>query len=421
MAALLATGAARATVYEVGPGKPYKALPQVTKLLKPGDKVIVEGGVTYAGGVTLGRNGEPGGGAISIVGERVDGKRPVLAGVTAKGEAVLRVLGSHYIIEGFDLTTGGDTRAARCFYSVGDDVTLRDSVVHDTPCTGIAGADASGSLTLDRVEVYHCGNGLYSHQIYVGSGLAQYPQALFRMQYCYVHGGTGGNNVKSRVTLNEIRCNWLEGAAFHELDLVGPDPKSQKVGGNVHCDADVAGNVIVVTPASEGTMVRLGSDGTGASRGRYRFAYNTVIVRSKQAAAFGLFWLKGEVDSVEAWNNVFWSETGPLNLMRLESQPAPALLGDGNWGPPGMTNIPSGWKMAEGMDPGFQNEFANDFRLAVVSPLIGKGVVPPQPGIVPRGIPPARQLAGGKEGVRPAAAARDIGAYPSGVAGAENP
>jgi len=347
-ALILACGGARgsgAAVYEVGPGKPYKNLQAVASLLKAGDRVTVDGGVTYQGGVTLGNSGGPGAGVISLEGKRVNGARPVLSGVPVQGATVLRVLGSHYVIEGFDLTAGGDTRVGRCFYNVGDDVTLRDSVVHDCNFTGIAGADAAGSFTLDRVEVFHCGAGLFAHQIYVGSGLARYPRALFRMQYCYVHDGFGGNNVKSRVTRNEIEYNWIEGAGYHELDLVGPDPKAQKTpAGGVHCDAEIVGNVLVATEASQGTMARLGSDGTASSRGRYRFVGNTVMVRSAAAAQFGLFWLKGEVDSLTVSGNVFWSAVGPLNLMRIETVPPPAMEGSGNWLPDGTINVPPEWK-----------------------------------------------------------------------------
>lgn len=333
----------RGAVFEVGPGKNYKTLQEVTKLLKPGDTVTVEGGVTYTGGVTLNVNGEAGKGVITVQGVREHGMRPVVSGVMTAGAAVFKVQGSHYVIEGLDLTGGKDRRIGRLFYNVGDDVTLRDSVVHDSTCTGIAGADASGSLTLDGVEVYHCGNGLYAHQIYVGSGLAQYPQALFRMTGCYVHDGAGGNNVKSRVTRNEIEYNWIGGAAFHDLDLVGPDPKAQKTpNGGIHCDADVIGNVLEVS-STGGTMARLGSDGTGVSRGRYLFENNTVLVRSPAAARFGLFWMKGEVDSVSAEENVFWSDTGAINMIRMEAKPAPVLTGKENWVPPGTVNLPAAW------------------------------------------------------------------------------
>ncbi len=388
-------------VYEVGAERRYKCLQDVTGLVKSGDVVRVDGGITYAGGVTLGENG--GNLIISIIGRRVNGLRPVLSGVTKEGSAVLRVLGNHYLIEGFDLTAGGDARAARCFYNVGDDVTLRDCAVHDCRSTGIAGSDVSGSLTLDRVEVYHCGNGLYAHQIYVGSSLAKYPRALFRMQYCYVHDGAGGNNVKSRVTRNEIEYSWIEGAAYHELDLVGPDPKAQKTPpGGVHCDGDIVGNVLVVTGSSRGTVARLGSDGTASSRGRYRFVNNTVIVRAKGAAGFGLFWLEGEVDSVGLWNNVFWSDVGPMAMVRQEAGTAPVMEGAGNWAPEGTARVPPGWKGVRGKDPGFLDADGADYRPAAGSPLIGGGCVPP---VLVTGVPR-------EGGVRGEERAKDIGAWP---------
>jgi hypothetical protein len=325
----------------------------------------------------------------------------------------MRVFGSRYVIEGFDITAGGDSHTMRCFYNVGNDVTLRDSVVHDCGCTGIAGSDVSGSLTLDRVEVYHCGTGLYAHQIYVGSSLSKYPTALFRMRYCYVHDGTGGNNVKSRVTRNVIEYNWIEGAAFHELDLVGPDPKAQKTpAGGVHCDADIIGNVFVKRANTAGTLARFGSDGTASSRGRYRFINNTVVVESGEAAGFGLFWLKGEVDSLAVWNNVFATEVGPLKLVRSDiTTVTPALSGNGNWIPANSANVPQAWGIITGADPGFLNVAGGDYRPAAGSPLIGAGSALPG-GIVVSGVPPARKAPVISGALRPAARAKDIGAFP---------
>jgi len=389
LALLISFAEARAAVYQVGPTRQYKTLQEVAGLLHPLDVVTVDGGVIYAGGITLRAEGAPGA-VITVTGLRVNGKRPMIAGVTAPGTAVLRVLGSHYVIQGFDITNGGDSRAARCFYNVGDDVTLRDCIVHDAPMTGIAGADASGSLTLDRVEVCRCGNGIYGHQIYVGSSLAKFPRALFLMQYCYVHDGVGGNNVKSRFTRNEIEFNWIEGASYHELDLDGPDPKSQPVPPGVHCDADIIGNVFVKTPSSIGTVARLGSDGTGASRGRVRFINNTVIIRAKSAAQSGLFWLKGEIDSVLLTNNVFWSKMSPMKLAVEEHGAAPVLTGSGNWWPQGATNIPTGWQGAAGADPGFVDAASEDFRPAPASPLIGAATAAPDSVTIARPSPGER-------------------------------
>jgi len=332
--------------------------------------------------------------------------------VISGGIGVMRVYGNHYVIEGFDITTGGDSRTTRCFYNAGNDVTLRDCVVHDSACTGIAGSDVAGSFTLERVEVYHCGTGLYAHQIYVGSSLAKYPRALFRMRYCYVHDGTGGNNVKSRVTRNEIEYNWIEGATFHELDMVGPDPKAQKTPvGGIHCDADIIGNVFVKRANTGGTVARFGSDGTASSRGRYRFINNTVVVESTEAAGFGLFWLKGEVDSLAVWNNVFATAAGPMKFVRVETTVAPVLSGNGNWVPTGSLNLPQVWGVITGADPGFVNEAGGDYAPAPGSPLIGAGSVLPA-GIVVSGVPTARKAPVTNGALRPAGRAKDIGAFP---------
>jgi hypothetical protein len=407
LALILACAEARAAAYEVGPGRQYQSLQEVTRLLRPGDVVTVDGGATYGGGVSLDANGAPGAGVIIIIGKRANGKRPILSG----GLVVLRVRGSHYIISGFDLTAGNDPVTTRCFYNVGDDVTLRDSVVHDCHFNGITGSDASGSLSLDGVEVYGCGQGLYAHQIYVGSNLAKYPRALFRMRHCYVHDGTGGNNVKSRATRNEIEYNWIEGAAFHELDLDGPDPKAQKMPPGAHCDADIAGNVFIKRPTSQGTVARFGSDSTASSQGRYRFVNNTVIVQAKLAAGFGLFWIKGQVDSVALWNNVFWTEAGPIKLVREEGVPPPAFSGDGNWVPTGTTNLPAGVKFIAGADPGFANTTQDDYRPIAGSPLTGTGSAG-LAGIKPHSIPPVPNAPPTAESIRPSSRQKDIGAFP---------
>lgn len=396
--------------FEVGPDRENKTLQEITGKLRPGDRVMVDGGATYPGGITLGGADPLNTAPIWIKGVPVAGKRPLLSGVSAPGQAVLRVTGSHYVIEGFDLTAGGDARAARCFYNVGDDVTLRKCVVHDCPFTGIAGSDTSGSLTLDHVEVYHCGSGLYAHQIYVGSSLARYPNALFRMTGCYVHDGAGGNNVKSRVTRNEIEYNWIEGAMYHELDLIGPDGKAQSMPAAAHCDAIVMGNVLLKTDDSKGTVARFGSDGNDSSRGAYEFVNNTVIVKSTGAAKMGLFWIKGQVGKIVFRNNVFWSEVGPMSLLPKDETNIPTV-GISNWVPDETMNIPATWFTLHGGNPGFIDPAAGNYWPAKGSPLIGSGKLAAD-ALVPAKVPPTPAGLMENDIGRPSARARDIGAFP---------
>src|SRR5688572_17476563 len=208
-----------ATTYQVGPGKPYANLQAVASLLNPGDVVQVYAGTTYSGGVKLTRSGSESN-KIKIVGVRVGGARPVLSGSTN----TIEFAGNHYVFEGFDVTGG----SSRCVYHHAHDITIRDSVIHDCPSHGILGADSgSGSLTLEYSEVYRSGSGDTRHPIYMATDQAAYPGAVFRMQYCYVHDGNGGNNVKSRAERNEIYFNWIESAYYHELELIGPDGQDE--------------------------------------------------------------------------------------------------------------------------------------------------------------------------------------------------
>jgi hypothetical protein len=238
------------------------------------------------------------------------------------------------------------------------------------------------------------------------------------MRYCYIHDGAGGNNVKSRTTRSEIEYNWIEGAAFHELDLIGPDPKAQKMPPGFHCDADVIGNVLVIRSDSQGTLVRLGSDGNDSSHGRYNFVNNTIIVQSKVAAGSGLVWLKGQIDAVRLWNNVFFSEVGPMKILRSESAPPPPVLaGGGNWLPTVAVSSPSAWKAIRGTDPGFMNADAADYRPAPASPLIGAGILLPA-ALRPHGIPAMDAPSAEAGSPRPPARQKDIGAYPFAPRGA---
>ncbi len=104
-----------------------------------------------------------------------------------------------------------------------DDVTLRDFAVHDRTNHGLLGHDEEAcSLTLEYSEFYKNGEGDRHHQIYMATGEEMYPGSVFRMQYCFVYDGNGGNNVKSRAERNEIYYNWIEGAYYHNLELIGP-------------------------------------------------------------------------------------------------------------------------------------------------------------------------------------------------------
>jgi hypothetical protein len=370
----LSLAAVRAETYRVGPSRKDTSLNAVAARLHAGDVVEVDGGATYRGQITLGNSGAPGK-PIVIRGLGRGAGRPVLAtsgGVI--GGSVVRFWGHHYVLENFEVTGGRDKATARGLYVVADDVTIRNCVVHDVAGQGIHASDTAGSLTLDRVEVYRCGAGDRAHQIYVATDNAKFPAAVFRMEGCYLHDGLGGNNVKSRAGRTEIYGNWIEGAAFHELDLIGADASAQKPGTAdvVREDADVVGNLLRKRAGSAGTFAHLGTDGTGASNGRYRFFHNTFVVDADCRGTVTIFGMKAAVQSLEVFNNVFFS---PAAKLRVVSGGSVASTGANNWASATATDLLPAWTgTLTGRDPGFRNAATLDFTPRADSPLVGAGV-----------------------------------------------
>jgi len=418
---LLAAGASpvRATSYTVGPGQPYATLQDVAPLLAPGDEVAVAGDATYPGDVVFTR---PGTAAQPIVirGLRVNGQRPVISGGTngvtfATPWPYSGPGADHYVFEGFEITDA----SFRGLYHQAHDLTVRDVRVHDCAAHGILGADqGSGSLTLEFVEVHGCGGGTTHHQIYMATDEANRPGSVFRMRHCYVHDANGGNNVKSRAERNEIHYNWIEGAVYHELELIGPDPGMPAAPPRE--DSDVVGNVLWCK--NDFYVVRFGGDATGETDGRYRFVHNTVIAMGP--AVFRLF---DGLESIEMHNNVFHRlGDGAVTLLRTTEADwatgAAVIAGGGNWVKTGAVQVPTQWTATVyGSDPGFADLTSGDLRPLAGSPLRdGAVAVPagppgfpfPAPLFPPADHPPAGVLpVPAIAEARPVDPFLDIGAY----------
>ncbi|RPH37837.1 T9SS C-terminal target domain-containing protein, partial [bacterium] len=300
-----------------------------------------------------------------------------------------------------------------------------DLVVHNCN-NGLMGADNdSGTLLLEYCEFYANGAGASAHQIYMATDESAHPGSVFRMQFCYMHDGAGGNNVKSRSERNEIYYNWIEGAFYHELELIGPDPAGDVPADLRREDSDVVGNVLrkKATVYAGGTfnVTRFGGDGTGESKGRYRVVNNTFIMGT--SAAFRLF---DSLESVEMHNNVFVSNTGAaapiVRTVEALWTSGEHISGQNNWVQNVLTTIPSGWTgTIRGNNPGFRDLSVGDFTPASGSPLINGGTSngQPPPGFAftnplfpPAFEPPVHTLLAQGSGVpRQIGGAIDIGAF----------
>lgn len=400
---------ALAATYSVGPSQEYKSLSEVVDKVNPGDVVEVDGDATYPGGVHFERSATAAA-KITIRGVKKNGKRPILSG----GANTIEAQGDHYVFEGLEITGG----TSRCFFHHADDITIRDSVIHDCPKQGILGADEdSGSMLLEYSEVYKSGGGDYDHQIYMATDETAHPKSVFRMQFCYVHDGNGGHNVKSRAERNEIYYNWIEGAVQHELELIGPDGQDEALARE---DSDVVGNVLV--KKNTFFVMRFGGDGTGQTNGRYRFVNNTVIVQPSSSAVFRLF---DGLESVEMHNNVFDVDgAGSVKLLRdVEASwvtGSEVIAGTNNWVRSSPIDAPTQWTgTMMGADPGLVS--LADPQPAANSPLIGKGALSaqgvdghlfPSPLVTPLFQPPVKTLLEpGTAAPRVTSTAIDVGAY----------
>jgi hypothetical protein len=413
---------AGAANYSVGAGKTFTNLQSIAALLAPGDIVEVEGNAIYPGDVRLDAHGteiHP----ITIRGLRINGRRPVISGVGQEEASVVRLTGNYYILENLEITGGGNPKAIRGLRQVGHGAVVREVAVYDCPRHGILNSDIAGSLTLFNVEVYRCGYETVHHQIYIGMDNIKYPGATFRMEACHVHQGKGGNNVKSRAGRNEIYYNWIEGANYCELDLIGPDRHGQPEDKSKHrrADSDVVGNVIYKSNPTPVHAIRLGGDGSGTSYGRYRFVNNTIILSPSLANNIAVFKLQDDLESVEAHNNVFY-RFGQALRMFYDPGLKYQTTGNNNWIPKGSAFIPKTWKgTVAGVNPGFRDLIGFDLRPAGSSPLRNAGLLPtssppgyefPQPLPAPK-FQPRRIMPNGMTPVlaRPERDAVDIGAF----------
>ena len=167
---LTAPLSAGAATYQVGPTRPFANLQAVAGLLDAGDLVLVDGNQTYPGGVVFNNDGDPGN-PIVIRGVRVNNLRPHIQG----GVDGVKFVGNHYVFEGFEVTGGDEPRAL-------PPRRRRDHPRHASSTTARATASwartrTRASLTLEYVEVHHCGGGDSSHQIYMATDETAHPGA----------------------------------------------------------------------------------------------------------------------------------------------------------------------------------------------------------------------------------------------------
>ena len=331
LAALAGAADAFAVTYQVGPSRTHKQLTAVAGMLNPGDVVEVDGNATYSG-VLWTRSGsasQP----IIIRGMASGAQRPVINGNAAHDAFRMDV--NHYHVENLVISN-----ATWCVYLRGTNLILRRVVVHTCREHGILGSDTlTGDMLLTEVEVYNQGDpalvapqGDGHHPIYISTDQVAYPNAVLRIEKSWIHDNHSGNSIKSRAKTVKIFHNWIEATNDQAsvLELLGPDPGGLGMyppgsglcpvpdGTNDAqlCTGEVVGNVLIAR-GTRAFMMRLGSDGTGHSRGRYHVVNNAFIAGGAFASGGAMIRAFGPIQSIELHNNIFWMHNGDSTSYRI--------------------------------------------------------------------------------------------------------
>jgi hypothetical protein len=293
----------------------------------------------------------------------------------------------------------------------------------------------TGNVTVEYCEFF--GNGISTggatqHQIYMATDEQAHPGATFRLQFCYLHNGSEGDNVKSRSERNEIYYNWIEnaGSSGHGLGLFAPDPDDNE---NVSVetareDADVVGNVII---QPRNACARIGGDTEGyPTNGRYRFVNNTFICTGNRGDAIRTF---NTIETLEMYNNVVYASLAGSDIRIVNDADGAwvhsprSLTGNCNWLVEWATRVPTTAEWGgtiKGTAVPFINPVLKDFHPAPSGALVGAGAgatptIAAYPFINPL-FPPAYHppvaalIPVGSAQTRPVNGKTDIGAFAAG-------
>jgi hypothetical protein len=409
--AIVAWGIARAADYEVGPGKPFRAIGQVPwGSLGPGDHVkinwrpepyrekwVICGRGTERAPITVSGVPGPNGELPVIDGENaVTAKQPAYWG---EARSVIKIGGSEetkkippawILLENLEVRNArppfgslgvkGITRyvphAAGVWIESGEHITVRGCAIHDC-ANGLFSSNQSREVLVERCRIE--GNGMeksiFQHNIYTESnGITFQYNRLGPLR-----PGCLGNNLKDRSAGLVVRGNWIEGGN-RELDLVDADDNPAIRSNPAYYKTFVYGNLILEPPGDPGNqIVHYGGDmGKPAAyrEGTLYFYHNTVV--SRRADKTVLFRLMTQNERVDCRHNILRVTAPGRTLAMLDSVGQLHLAN--NWISPGW--VPASGKSAgkitgggcaPGAAPGFVNEAGNDFHLTGRSPCRGAG------------------------------------------------
>ena len=415
----LFVGAARteAATYIVGPGQTYLTPSAVPwESLQPGDLVLINWRSTpYTDKWVICRQGTeaqpivvrgvPGAGRRAARSSRGKARRRGWQlDYWGEQRAVIKIGGAsipadtmpRYItIENLDVRAarppytfiddGGGTQsyvnnAAAIWIEKGEHIVVRGNDLHDTG-NGIFVSSAEPNISRDILiegnAIYDNGNvgSLFEHNTYTEALGIVYQFNYFGP----TKSGAGGNNLKDRSAGLVVRYNWIEGGN-RQLDLVETDSLTIQNDPSYR-ETLVYGNVLVETDASGNRqIVHYGGDNGTTSKyrkGTLHFYQNTMV--SYRTDRTTLFRLSTNDERADVRNNIFYVTAAGNTLSLVDATGILDLTH--NWFKPGRVatfgtlsgTINDDGTSVESSSPGFRDEPAQDFRLAMTSINVNKG------------------------------------------------
>jgi len=403
--------------YHVGPGQANTAIGGVPwELLSPGDRVYIHWrSDSYKEKWVIGRSGTT---AEPIIVSGVPGPQgqlPVIDGNDAttrdaldywnERRGLIKIGGSntpsdsipsHLIIEKLDLRSarppftffnsdGGQeeysTNAASIYVEVGQHITIRNCVIHDSGNGIFIGARDGDTQDILIESNYIYDNGvvgrIYEHNTYTAAIGITY-------QYNFMgalRAGAGGNNLKDRSADLVVRYNWIENGN-RQLDLVDAEDTDKIVNHPAYGKTYVYGNVFKEADG-EGNSQMVHYGGDSGNEAIYRkgtlFFYNNTVI-STRSENTTLLRLSSNDEHADVHNNIIYP-TAAGNRLALVGSSGNLTIRN-NW-------LKSGWRIShssfggtivndgssiEGIVPGFIDFSQDDFHLEFSSPALDAGI-----------------------------------------------
>ena len=408
---------ARATIYEVGDGRPFTSIGSVPwESLQAGDTVLIYWRATpYKEKWVIGRQGTAAA-PITVRGvANASGQLPVIDGNGAttrpqlnywnEDRSVIKIGGSnvpadtmpkYIVIENLDVRsarppytyTGDDglthsyiNNAASIHVEKGENITIRNCIIHDSGngfFVSSSDTTVSRNILVEGNYIYDNGNSgsIFEHNNYTAAIGITFQYNRFGP----LRTGCPGNNLKDRSAGAVIRYNWIEGGN-RQLDLVDaedstviqndPSYRQTFVYGNIFIEPDGAGNRQITHYGGDSGNTPIYRKGT-------LYFYNNTVVSTRTDRST-LFRLSTNEETCDARNNIFYITNTGNNLSLIDD--AGVLNLSHNWFKPGWVisfgtatgTVNNDGTSVQGNSPSFVNEAGQDFRLQQSSSCVNVG------------------------------------------------